>query len=178
MSKAVISKSERIYGVLLKLYPTRYRQEFGEEMKYVFSESLKDAYRENGGQGIISLWVRTTIDAGKSIVAQHVEKQKGGDFMNSKKTDIITQNKIFLWIALVTGFILILPLVAMKFTSDVNWTIQDFIIMGVLLFGTGSIFVFLARKMQKKKYRIAIGFILVLSFLYIWAELAVGIFTN
>src|SRR5687767_12048947 len=105
MNKAILRGSERIYCFLLKLYPKRYRQEFGEEMKYVFSESLKDAYSENGEQGIIMLWARTMLDAGKSIVTQHVENQKGGDSLKTKSGTLIQQNKNILLIALATALI-------------------------------------------------------------------------
>lgn len=146
-------------------------------MKFVFSESLRDAYRENGEVGILTLWIRTLTDTFTSLILQHVENRKGGETMKSKNTDIIKQNKVFLWIAAATGLILSIPLLAMQFTSEVNWDSTDFIIMGTLLFGMGSLFVVVAR-LTKRKYRafIAIGFIL--AVLYIWAELAVGIFTN
>jgi hypothetical protein len=77
MNKAVLRRSEGIYSFLLRFYPKSYRQESGEEMKYVFSESLKDTYTENGEQGIITLWARTIIDAGKSLITQHEKIRKG-----------------------------------------------------------------------------------------------------
>jgi hypothetical protein len=97
--------------------------------------------------------------------------------MKSKKTDIIMQNKVFLWVAAATALILSIPLVAMQFTGEVDWGSEDFIVMGILLFGMGSMFVLVARVIPKK-YRLlsAIGFLF--ATLYIWAELAVGIFTN
>jgi hypothetical protein len=97
--------------------------------------------------------------------------------MKAKNTDIILQNKIFLWIALATGIILLIPLIAMQFTGDVNWTLFDFITMGFLLFGGGSIFVLTARKIDKK-YRVATGIALAIALLWLWAELALGVFTN
>ncbi len=98
--------------------------------------------------------------------------------MKRKNTDIIMQNKIFTWIALATCVILSIPLIAMQFKSDVNWELSDFIIMGVLLFGMGSAFVLVARKFRDNFNRVLIGFTFLLLFIYIWAELAVGIFTN
>jgi hypothetical protein len=159
----------------LKFYPKSYRQEFGEEMKYVFSESLKDAYKENGEQGIINLWARTIIDAGKSLVIQYVENQNKGDSMKTKNTDIIMQNKVIMWIALATGLILLIPLIAMQFTSEVDWTLSDFVIAGALLFGTGLIFVLTARKMDKIVYRVALGVALGAVLSLVWIQLAVGI---
>jgi hypothetical protein len=97
--------------------------------------------------------------------------------MKAKNTDIILQNRIFLWIALATGIILLIPLIAMQFTGEVNWTLLDFVTMGSLLFGTGSMFVLTARKIDQK-YRVAIGIGFAIAFLWLWAELAVGVFTN
>jgi hypothetical protein len=176
MNKPVIHRSERLYGFLLNFYPKRYRQEFGEEMQYVFSESLKDAYAEYGERGIINLWARTIVDAGKTLVTQHLENQKGGDSMKTNNSDIIMQNKVFIWIALATGLILLIPLIAMLFTGEMGWGLFDFVLAGVLLFGTGSTFVLAAR--QTRKYRAVIGVVLAAALLYVWAELAVGVFTT
>jgi hypothetical protein len=40
-------------------------------------------------------------------------------------------------IALVTGVILLIPLLGMLFTNDVNWGVFDFVLAGVLLGGAG-----------------------------------------
>lgn len=117
------------------------------------------------------------IDAGKSLVTQHLKNQKEGDSVKTKSNDIIMQNKVFLWIALATGLILLIPLLAMQFTGEVNWTLLDFATAGVLLSGIGSMFVLAARKVDKK-YRVAIGIAFAAALLYLWAELAVGIFTT
>lgn len=98
--------------------------------------------------------------------------------MKTKNKDIIMQNKVFLWIALVTGLILLVPFLAMQFSNEVNWDETDFIVIGILVFGVGSIFVLVARKIRKTWHRVAIGIVLLVTLFYIWAELAVGIFTN
>ncbi len=97
--------------------------------------------------------------------------------MTARNTDLISRNSVFLWIALATGLLLLVPLVAMQFTAEVNWTLFDFVVMGILLFGTGTLFVLVAR-VTPRKYRALIGFAIVAAFLWLWAELAVGIFTN
>lgn len=56
------------------------------------------------------------------------------------------------------------------------WTLSDFIIMGVLLFGTGLLLSFAFSKVKNFNQRIIIGCIILLAFFLIWAELAVGIF--
>lgn len=96
--------------------------------------------------------------------------------MKTKNADIIMQNKVFVWIALATGLILLIPLIAMQFSSEASWTLLDFVTAGVLLFGAGTMFVLAARVVPK--HRVAIGIVIVLAVIYIWAELAVGIFTT
>jgi hypothetical protein len=78
-------------------------------------------------------------------------------------------------IALVTAAILLLPLVAMQFTREVNWTPGDFVIAGVLLMGTGLLFDLAARKILTRKARVPTIGAIALGFLFVWAELAVGI---
>ena len=97
--------------------------------------------------------------------------------MKQRRNDVVFQNSIFGWIALATVLILLIPFVAMQFTPDVRWDATDFIIMGSLLFGTGSLFVLVARRLSRKR-RLLVGILFLAVFLYIWAELAVGVFTN
>jgi len=87
------------------------------------------------------------------------------------------QNKVFYRIALGTGLILLIPLLMTNISSEWDWNLFDFAVIGTLLFGMGSLFVLAARKISKK-YRVLLGFAFVVAMLYIWAELAVGIFTD
>jgi hypothetical protein len=77
--------------------------------------------------------------------------------------------------ALVTAAILLVPFIAMQFTREVNWTPGDFVIAGVLLMGTGLLFDLAARKIQTRKARLAAIGVIALGFLFVWAELAVGL---
>lgn len=97
--------------------------------------------------------------------------------MQSTNQSAIMRNTIFAWIAAATGALLMIPLLSMRFTTSVRWGLGDFLTMGLLIFGTGSLFVLLARKLHRR-YWIPIGVVLALVFLYAWAELAVGVFTN
>ena len=63
----------------------------------------------------------------------------------------------------------------MQFTNEVKWDLADFIIMGVLLLGTGLLIELVLRKVKKIEQRIAICGVLLIALLLIWAELAVGI---
>ncbi len=78
-------------------------------------------------------------------------------------------------ILLATAFILLVPLLAMQITDEVNWDPADFIVAGVLLAGTGLTFVLIAGKTDNFMYRAAIGITLVTALLIVWVNLAVGI---
>jgi len=97
--------------------------------------------------------------------------------VKQKVSDVISRNSIFIWIAMATGVALLVPLVAMRFTTEVNWDKTDFIVMGTLLFGMSSLFVLVARR-TPRKHRMIFGGMFIAAFLYIWAELAVGVLTN
>lgn len=89
---------------------------------------------------------------------------------------MITQNKRLIGIVLSVALLLLIPLIAMQFTQEVNWDVSDFVGMGILLLGTGLTGEFVLRKVKKFEHQfLFIAAILVVLFL-IWAELAVGIF--
>jgi dipeptide/tripeptide permease len=79
-------------------------------------------------------------------------------------------------ILIVVAILLSIPLIAIQFTDEVSWTILDFVVMGILLLSIGFICELTIRKVSKIKHRIAICITILVVFLLIWAELAVGIF--
>lgn len=74
-----------------------------------------------------------------------------------------------------TALILLVPLIAMLFTDEVQWDLRDFVIIGTLLIGAGLIFELVTTRVNPK-YRTLIAVVIVAAVLLIWAELAVGIF--
>lgn len=74
-----------------------------------------------------------------------------------------------------TLLILSIPLIAMQFTSEVNWSVGDFIIMGILIFSTALAYVLISRYAPNFIYRAAIGAAIGTTFLMVWANLAVGL---
>ncbi|HEY1032853.1 MAG TPA: hypothetical protein VGD89_13845 [Flavipsychrobacter sp.] len=72
--------------------------------------------------------------------------------------------------------LLMVPLIAMQFTTEVNWTWFDFVVAGILLYGTGLLCELVLRKVRDTGRRfLIIGIVMVVLFL-VWAELAVGVF--
>lgn len=78
-------------------------------------------------------------------------------------------------VALVTACLLLLPLVAMQFTREMNWGPGDFLAAGLLLGGAGSAWVLLSRLVRAPRQRKLLGAALLGALLLTWAELAVGI---
>jgi hypothetical protein len=72
--------------------------------------------------------------------------------------------------------ILSIPLMAMQFTEEVNWTISDFLVMGILLFTTVFTIDFVLKKFKTLKSRLILIVGIVVLLALVWAELAVGIF--
>ncbi len=73
------------------------------------------------------------------------------------------------------ALILLLPLVAMQFTNEVNWALGDFIIAGILLFGALGVYEIATRKTGNTAYRAGVGLGVVATLLLLWGNAAVGI---
>ncbi len=71
--------------------------------------------------------------------------------------------------------ILSFPLITMQLTNEVNWTISDFLVMGILLFSTVFTIDFVLKKVKTLKSRLIVIFAIVILLVLVWAELAVGI---
>ena len=76
----------------------------------------------------------------------------------------------------IVGLLLSIPLIAMQLTDEVNWSFFDFIIMGIMLSITGLALGIIIKKIKYHKYRNFLIAIIIMIFLLIWAELAVGLF--
>jgi len=93
-------------------------------------------------------------------------------------TDVETTSRLWSWFrkAMWAGaaILLLLPAVAMRFTSEVNWTGSDFVFAAVLLFGSAGLIELAARSHASFAYRGGVIFAVAATFLIIWANGAVG----
>lgn len=87
-----------------------------------------------------------------------------------------TQKQISVIIYSAVAIVLSIPLIAMQFTSEVNWTASDFLVMEGLLFASALAIDFVLKKVKTFKSRLILVFGILALLILIWAELAVGIF--
>ncbi len=76
----------------------------------------------------------------------------------------------------IVGLLLLIPLIAMLLTNEVNWSFFDFIIMGGILTIAGLLIGTNLKKVNSYNNRLVLILIFVIIFFLIWAELAVGLF--
>ena len=88
----------------------------------------------------------------------------------------MTHNKRLFKFLIAVFILLLIPLISMQFSSEVNWTPMDFVVMGALLLGTVIFLEVVLRTVSKRDIRIALIAVILILFFLIWAELAVGIF--
>jgi len=86
----------------------------------------------------------------------------------------MTLSQSILRLALATAGILMIPLAAMQFSNEVNWSLFDFAFAGTLLFGAGLVFVLVARTWKNTPYRLGLAVAVGAGLMLIWGNLAVG----
>ncbi len=84
--------------------------------------------------------------------------------------------RLAVWAGL-TALTLSIPLIAMQFTTEVNWTTSDFVFAGFMIVGVGVAYE-LAAMTGNAAYRAAAGLALAATFLTIWTTGAVGIIAD
>jgi Kef-type K+ transport system membrane component KefB len=95
-------------------------------------------------------------------------------FKKQLKTEIMKSKRLIIILTVVV-FLLLIPFVAMQFTREVDWKTSDFVIMGILLLGTGLLCELAMSKIKRIKHKVLICGAILFAFFIIWAELAVGI---
>ena len=86
----------------------------------------------------------------------------------------ISIKRLIVWSLIISGLLLI-PFIVMQLSSEVNWDLSDFAIMGFMLAGVAILYEFIAIRSVKSLYRTAFGIGLFGAFLLAWVNGAVGI---
>lgn len=85
-------------------------------------------------------------------------------------------SKRFLIILAAVIAILAIPLIAMQFTTEVDWNLTDFLVAGGMLLIAGLLFNLVLTQLTNRTHRLLASIGLGLVFVLVWMELAVGIF--
>ena len=84
--------------------------------------------------------------------------------------------KLILLISLL--LLLLIPFVGMQYSYEVKWSLNDFIIMGVILLSFGIIINKIIYHVGAFKKRVILISPLIILFFLLWGELAVGLFSS
>lgn len=82
-----------------------------------------------------------------------------------------TQNIRLIAIICTAGVLLLIPYIAMRFTTEVNWTAFDFAAMGFMLLCTGLAIEFALRIFKVTWVRVAAVLGVLLGFVMVWGAL-------
>lgn len=96
--------------------------------------------------------------------------------MNTKTTPSVLSTRALVRVIMGTTGLLLIPLLGMLVSDEVQWNSFDFAVMGTLIATTWLTFETLASRYRKTETKLVIGMVILAVFLLIWAELAVGIF--
>jgi beta-lactamase regulating signal transducer with metallopeptidase domain len=92
----------------------------------------------------------------------------------NKSETSINKQSLALWSLVM--LVLLIPLVVMQFTDEVNWDGMDFLVAAALLTFSALGYQLAAKKLSNVKTRMAVGIVIVAILLIVWIELAVGLF--
>ncbi|MBA2783388.1 MAG: hypothetical protein M3514_10100 [Actinomycetota bacterium] len=67
-----MSRSERVYRMLLLAYPRDFRREYGLQMEQAFGDLYREACERGGRSTIALLWALTITDLARTAVAQRI----------------------------------------------------------------------------------------------------------
>jgi hypothetical protein len=79
------------------------------------------------------------------------------------------------WPVAVTLGVLAIPFVGSLITSEVNWSVRDYILGGVVLFAFSTAITAVLRSVRIGRKGVVIA-LMALLFVLLWTEMAVGIF--
>ena len=154
------------YAKLLHLYPKPYYERFGEGIEQTFNDLLRERKDSERALFPFVMWMYAETFA-----------EALRESLTSTNMQNITK-RLSVW-AVIVAALLSIPFVAMRLgAAGVNWSRNDFITAGCLLFGSALVYELATRKATTTRRRVAVGIAVATVLVYVWVELAVGVFTN
>jgi hypothetical protein len=72
LSKLALLASVRLYSLLIFVYPRSFRREYGAAIIMLFKDMSKDAIRQKGCLGMLSVWLLVLPELGATAREQHL----------------------------------------------------------------------------------------------------------
>lgn len=76
----IVAASDRIYRLILNIYPQAFRDEYGEEMAQTMRDQVRDAWADRRMLGVIVLWLKVLVDTARSALVEHLKQRSSGSF--------------------------------------------------------------------------------------------------
>jgi len=86
------------------------------------------------------------------------------------------KNHPILICVIIVILLLSIPLIAMQFTDNVIWSMADFIIAGIIIFGATQLILMLLKTAKHPKIKVILVTLSITILFLTWIELAIGIF--
>ena len=162
--KVSIRRYCRVYARLVQLYPREFRERFAAPMVQTFEDALREA------------------EAGPFVPSCGMFAET---FLHIIRERLTMHRRQLVRILLVTAAVLAVPLVAMQFSAEVNWSPGDVLIAGLMLIAAGTAYEFVAGRLRRETdgvantpYRVAGALAVLGALALVWINLAVGIIGN
>ena len=84
-----MSRSERVYRVLLLVYPREFRDSYGPQMTQVFGDLCREEKRRSGASGLMVVWVRTLPDLVATAFVERVRANEKEPIMQDRRLAVI-----------------------------------------------------------------------------------------
>ena len=80
MTDDIVATSDRIYRLILNVYPRAFRDEYGEEMAQAMRDQVRDAWAERRVVGVAALWLKVLLDTTRSAFTEHLKQGRTVSF--------------------------------------------------------------------------------------------------
>ena len=131
--------TERLYRGLLRLYPTRFRARFADDMVQLFSDQMRSARTEGPPVAVVGTWLRAIADLATTAASEHIRRDRTvGHSLTVSPSNF---SRVLGLIGILGGLALLLPFLPMLLPFDLN---GDLFNLRLTLFNIGAIAIVIA----------------------------------
>jgi len=81
--------SERLFRLVLRLYPVQHRDDYGDAMAQHFRDMCREAYDRQGRRGLVKTWIKGVIDTLRNAPVEQWTAIQAGGIMRTKTMVVI-----------------------------------------------------------------------------------------